>query len=71
MPFAMGDRMSAERIAELARQFYLMDVVLEAEEAVLLARARARAATAKRELFEALKAATREQASAVAADPSS
>ncbi|HEY3065443.1 MAG TPA: hypothetical protein VGL09_06600 [Methylomirabilota bacterium] len=51
--------MSAERIAELARQFYLMDVALEAEEAVLLARARARAAAAKRELFEALKAATK------------
>jgi hypothetical protein len=53
--------MTTERIAELARQFYLMDVALEAEEAVLLARARARAAAAKHALFEALRVASREE----------
>lgn len=51
--------MSDQQIVELARRFYLMDVALEAEEAVMLARTRARAAEAKRELFEALRAAIR------------
>ena len=63
--------MSTERIAELARQFYLMDIALEAEEAVLLARARARAEAAKRELFEALRAATKNRATVAAPEPSS
>jgi hypothetical protein len=58
---AMGDSMTAERIVELARQFYLMDVALEAEEAVLLARARSRAAAAKRDLFDALRALSGEE----------
>jgi len=61
---AMGDRMTAERIVELARQFYLVDIALEAEEAVILARARARAEAAKRDLFEALRAMTRDERAA-------
>jgi hypothetical protein len=57
----MGDAMTAERIVELARQFYLVDVALEAEETVILARSRARAAAAKRELFQALRALSGEE----------
>jgi hypothetical protein len=56
--------MTAERIVELARQFYLVDIALEAEEAVILARTRARAAAAKRELFEALRALSTEERTA-------